>query len=168
MNLYIVRHGEAVRVGEAIPRDADRVLTPRGEQDARHAGKALALLDGSVRLILTSPLVRAVQTGKLIGDAFADEVNIQSSDLLVPGFRYKALLDALAALKSGGSVVLVAHQPDLTNFISWLIADESYASIGMVPAAVAYVTIEPPVQSGETTLRWLLTPEIVTTLVPQN
>jgi len=165
MNLYIIRHGEAVRVGGAITRDADRVLTPGGERDARRVGEALARIDGSVRLVLTSPLVRAVQTGHLVGAAFATAPTVEPSELLLPGFRHKALLEKLASLPGGESVVLVAHQPDLTQLISWLITDDSSASIGMAPAAVAHVSVAPPLQSGEAMLRWLLTPEIVQTFV---
>jgi phosphohistidine phosphatase len=166
MNLYLIRHGEAVRIGGAITRDADRVLTPGGEEDARRVGKALARIDGSARLVLTSPLMRAVQTGRLVGAAFATAPTVQPSELLVPGFRHKALLEELAGLPVGGSVVVVAHQPDLTQLISWLIADDFSASIAMAPAAVALVSIAPPLQSGEAMLRWLLTPEIVQTFVP--
>ncbi len=165
MNLYIIRHGEAVRVGGAITRDADRVLTPGGERDARRVGEALARIDGSVRLVLTSPLVRAVQTGRLVGAAFATAPTVEPSELLLPGFRHKALLEKLASLPGGESVVLVAHQPDLTQLISWLITDDSSTSIGMAPAAVAHVSVAPPLQSGEAMLRWLLTPEIVQTFV---
>ena len=166
MNLYIIRHGEAVRVGGAITRDADRVLTPGGERDARRVGEALARIDGSVRLVLTSPLVRAVQTGRLVGAAFATAPTVEPSELLLPGFRHKALLEKLASLPGGESVVLVAHQPDLTQLISWLITDDSSTSIGMAPAAVAHVSVAPPLQSGEAMLRWLLTPEIIQTFVP--
>jgi phosphohistidine phosphatase len=166
MNLYIIRHGEAVRLGGAVSRDADRTLTPRGEEDARRLGKALARIDNSVRLIMTSPLLRAVETGRLVGAAFASGLAVQPSDRLVPGFRHKALLEEIALRSDEGSVALVAHQPDLTQFISWLIADDASASIGMPPAAAAHVRIAPPVQFGEATLRWLLTPEILHTLVP--
>ena len=165
MNLYIIRHGEAVRVGGAITRDADRVLTPGGERDVRRVGEALARIDGSVRLVLTSPLVRAVQTGRLVGAAFATAPTVEPSELLLPGFRHKALLEKLASLPGGESVVLVAHQPDLTQLISWLITDDSSTSIGMAPSAVAHVSVAPPLQSGEAMLRWLLTPEIVQTFV---
>jgi len=166
MNLYLIRHGEAVRVGGAITRDADRFLTPRGEEDARRAGKALTRIDGSVRLVMTSPLLRAIQTGRLVGTAFTTALPVEPSERLVPGFRHKALLEELAVRTGEESVVIVAHQPDLTQFISWLIADSASASIGMAPGAVAHVTIAPPVSSGEATLRWLLTPEIIQTLVP--
>lgn len=166
MNLYLIRHAKAGRIGGEITRDADRILTPQGEADALRVGKLLARIDGSVSLVLTSPLLRAVETGRLVARAFPASPTVQPSELLRPGFRHRALLEELAGHPAEESLVLVAHQPDLTQFISWLIADDSSASIDMAPGAVAHVGISQPVPSGEAMLRWLLSPEILQSFFP--
>ena len=56
MNLYIVRHAEAVPLGRGISRDADRPLSAHGERDAAVVGRVLALADPAVRTI---PAVRS-------------------------------------------------------------------------------------------------------------
>ena len=66
MNLYIARHAEALALGGTIVRDADRRLSPRGEDDAALMGRALARLDPDVDIIVTSPLVRSIETGEIV------------------------------------------------------------------------------------------------------
>jgi phosphohistidine phosphatase len=163
MNIYVIRHAEATPIGGTIVRDADRLLSEEGEAHARLAGVALALLDPSIKVILTSPLARAQQTGALFAKAFAPERPVRPSENLLPGFRYASLLEELTSYGTGGSVAAVGHLPDLANFISWLIADGSHTSVAMSPGSIAHISIDAGSQQ-EGTLRGLLTPEVIAAL----
>src|SRR3954467_11877205 len=59
--IWLLRHAEA----EPGSPDEARKLTPKGEEQARNAGLALARLGVKPDLCLTSPRVRAVQTAEL-------------------------------------------------------------------------------------------------------
>jgi phosphohistidine phosphatase len=164
MNVYLVRHAEALPVGGAVTRDADRVLSPGGEEQARVMAKALSHLERSVGAVITSPLTRARMTGEILASAFAVEPPLRASENLSPGFHYKSLLEELLEQGKAGSVVAVGHQPDMANFISWLVADASPVSLSMPPGAMALLVVDPLSPQDQALLRWLLTPAVAAAL----
>jgi len=167
MYLYLVRHAEAARVGGDIVHDADRVLTPKGEEEAGLIGRALARLDAQIDFILTSPLARAVQTGGIIGAEGGSRASVRTTANLAPGFSRKSFLAELASLGSNARVIAVGHQPDLGELLSSLIADSGRAVVAFPPGAAAKVFVPPPLTTDEATLHWLLTPDTVRCVFPQ-
>jgi phosphohistidine phosphatase len=162
VNLYVVRHAEALPVGGIISRDADRRLSPRGEEDAALMGRALAHLDPNLEIVVTSPLRRAVETGEIIGEALSDHPIMHISEHLAPGLSPAALLRELMALSAGAHIAAIGHQPDMSNFISHLIGGGREASVAMRTCAVARLELD---GSGTRAhLGWLLTPDTVKVL----
>src|SRR5437667_6035385 len=70
MEIYVVRHGIAVPSEAGIP-DRFRPLTSKGRRRFRRTARRFARL-GELDLILTSPLVRAVQTAEILVAAVKD------------------------------------------------------------------------------------------------
>lgn len=165
MDLYLVRHAEAVRVGGTIIRDVDRHLTDDGERDAALMGQALSRIDSEITMVLTSPLVRAVQTGEIIGKQLAAPPIVKSSERLAPGFSQQSLLDELLALSGDSAVVAIGHQPDMTMFIGFLTSATRSAAVAMSTGSIAHVHVDALPAGTESWLRWLLTPEIVQKLL---
>ena len=168
MNLYIVRHGEAAPLGGAVTRDADRPLTPRGEEDARLMGGALTALGGNIGQILSSPLTRAVQTARLISSRLPGTPPVSTTTNLSPGFRPKALLADLAAAAGMTGLILVGHQPDLGELIAFLVGDGSGAGIAFPAGAAAKLSVTAGSPPRDAALHWLLTPEAVRRLQSRN
>lgn len=156
MNLYLVRHADAVPIGGEIRSDFDRTLSERGRADALLMAKTLAQIDIDVKAVLTSPLVRAVQTGEIFGKALLREA--EPTRLLEPGFDVRALADELMSNTNGAGIVAIGHQPDMSMFISYLVSPAHAAAVAMETCAIACIAIPP---SGVSQLRWLLTPETV-------
>jgi phosphohistidine phosphatase len=104
VRLYLVRHAEAE------PGDPDelRRLTPEGIRQARELGASLRSEGLKPDAILTSPLLRARETGDELGMALG--TNPETDERLAPG----ATADGLRAAVSGRGEVVVAigHQPD--------------------------------------------------------
>jgi phosphohistidine phosphatase len=164
MNLYIARHADAQPIGGTVVRDADRPLSKQGERDAAAVGWALAGLEPATPLIVTSPLVRALRTGDVFRRAFIRPPVLETWEELAPGFRRRALLTRVNALTEA-AVILVGHQPDLTNFIAYLVADGA-AEIALTPGAIALLKLQPGGSIGNARLHWLLTPDIINALHP--
>ena len=103
MRLYLVRHAEAA------PGDPDelRPLTAAGRRQARAVGERLAR-EGPPDAVVTSPLLRARETGDLI--ARGTGVAAVADERLAPGATAQDVLAAAAG--RGGTVVVVGHQPD--------------------------------------------------------
>ena len=88
MRIYLCRHAQAA-AGEP---DELRELTPEGLEQARALGRRLAALPAPPRLVLTSPLVRARQTGAELADATGATVRVEEA--LAPGATAAALIEA--------------------------------------------------------------------------
>ena len=104
MRLYLVRHAEAA------PGDPDetRPLTSEGREQARALGARLRHEDASPSVVLTSPLLRARETGAELAKAL--DVESKPEDRLAPGASVE---DVRAAVEGRGEqVVVVGHQPD--------------------------------------------------------
>ena len=107
MQLYLVRHAEAAD-GEP---DELRPLTADGRRAARTLGERLAA-DGVVPdAVLTSPLLRARETGAELARPVGLEP--EPDDRLAPGATAESV--RAAAAERGETVVVIAHQPDCSR-----------------------------------------------------
>jgi len=104
MRLYLVRHAEAAP-GEP---DELRPLTPDGRQQARELGQRMRDELARPEAILTSPLLRARETGGELARAL--EVDPEAEERLAPGATVEDVRAVLAG--RGDPVVVVGHQPD--------------------------------------------------------
>ena len=168
ISLVLVRHAEAAGVTSGAPHVGERPLTSRGTDDARVIGRLLARLERPPALILTSSLRRAVQTGELIGSAFPAPVRCAINMALEPGFRNGDLLEELLVLRRAGeqSIVAVGHQPDVGNFIGFLIAGSAPTSVAMAPGTAARLTMRATGGRPEAVLHWLMPPLTMHALLP--
>ena len=112
--LWLLRHGEAVPHGSRGD-DAARELTPKGEHQARTAGRALARLNVELDACYTSPKVRARDTARLACEALgvgADEVSGLGS-----GFDRAEAQELLGAHGADACVLVVGHNPDFEQVV---------------------------------------------------
>ena len=104
MQLYLVRHAEAAD-GEP---DELRPLTAEGRRAARTLGERLAA-DGVVPdAVLTSPLLRARETGAELARPAGLEP--EPDERLAPGATAESVRAAVA--ERGETVIVIGHQPD--------------------------------------------------------
>lgn len=108
--IYLLRHGDAEKGGGE---DAARRLTPKGERQARNAGRALAVLGAELDACLTSPKARAADTARLACAELGLEPEI-SEDLVGGSF------DARDLAAGRSEVILVGHEPDLSGEVGRL------------------------------------------------
>jgi phosphohistidine phosphatase len=128
MRLVLVRHAEAAP-GEP---DELRALTPEGREQAR--ALAAELVAKRPDAVLTSPLLRARQTGEAI--ARAAGVEAAADDLLAPGATANDVL--LAAAELDGTVVVVCHNPDCQQIAAELGAPATH---GFPPAGFTVIDL---------------------------
>ncbi|HEU4598539.1 MAG TPA: histidine phosphatase family protein [Solirubrobacterales bacterium] len=108
--IYLIRHGDAE---EGAGEDAARRLTPKGERQARDAGRALVAMEAAIDACLTSPKVRAADTARLACEALGLEPEI-AEELRGGPF------DSLSLAAGRGDVLLVGHEPDFSNEVGRL------------------------------------------------
>jgi len=123
--VFLVRHAHAEK-GEP---DESRQLSERGRSEARLLAEALAARDDPPRLVLTSPLLRARQTGEEI--TRAAEAELRVDERLAPGATADLLREALAG--EDGPVAAIGHQPDCSHIALALTGtDPGFATGGML------------------------------------
>jgi phosphohistidine phosphatase len=118
--IWLLRHADAEPHGTRP--DDERRLTARGERQAIAAGLALAGMGVQFDAVLVSPKVRAQKTAELASAQWSDAARrlLQTHDPLAGGFDSS---EALAAFKKVGArnrLLLVGHEPDLSNVIGSL------------------------------------------------
>lgn len=129
--LFLMRHSIAVPA-DFQTTDDSRWLTERGRTLASVAGSALedelARLGLGMACIVTSPLVRTVQTAELVAARLGYQGEIRAMHSLRSEFPTQRALDALGAL--GHEVVLaVTHEP-LVSAMSSLHAGAGHSGFG--------------------------------------
>ncbi|MFH0887080.1 MAG: phosphohistidine phosphatase SixA [bacterium] len=151
MNLFLLRHGDAL---PGSPDEA-RKLSQKGVKQIKKMAKVLIKTDVSFDLILSSPLIRAMQTAEIVADKF--EGKIETSDVLSPGCKIEVLFQELLK-HNNNSVLIVGHEPDFGHIIGNIIGTGH--PIPLRKGGLVLIDIEDPnIQKG--TLVWFLDPDIL-------
>jgi phosphohistidine phosphatase len=162
MNLYIMRHGIAVdRDPVSFPDDSRRPLTLKGEDRVRLIADAMRSLELSFDHILSSPHLRASQTAEIVVSALGAKDQLDFTDTLAPEGDPKALIRAVNQLKPAPeNVLLVGHEPFLSQFIALLISGQPDAAIDLKKGGLARLELEGSLRHGKCAeLVWLFAPK---------
>lgn len=156
MIIYLLRHADA----EASHPDGDasRRLTKRGRNALRAAAPLWLRLKVKPDVVLTSPLVRAVETAELLREGTGAPEPIED-DRLRPGATWDAVSAAIGERSHARRVMLVGHEPDLSEIAAEL---TGAAAVRMRKGAVACLefTGAPAARTAE--LAWLIDPDLYT------
>ncbi len=123
MEVYLFRHGIAVeKNGESYPNDEDRPLTMKGQRLVQQAARGLqSILRAPPNIILTSPLARAKKTAELLAATLNCPRRMKVLPALAPSASEIGLLKALGNYSSKKVILLVGHEPNLSNFLALLL-----------------------------------------------
>jgi phosphohistidine phosphatase len=161
MELLIIRHAIAFeRDHHRWADDGARPLSPSGVRRSRKAAAGLKELCKVPDRLLTSPLVRARQTAKILTEV-AGWPPAEIAPELTPGEGAVAVLTLLGK-NSSKRIAIVGHQPDLSALLTaCLVKDGSDAPIEMKKNAVACLSFEGKVRAGRAALKWLAPPRML-------
>jgi len=124
MIIHVVRHAEAVERTPEVPEE-HRYLTPRGRKRFRKIAKSLKKLGIDPDVILTSPLVRSVQTADILAERLRFTRELQVAALLAPGFQPQSLGKLLSGYPQAKEIAIVGHEPDLGALTRALFAEQA-------------------------------------------
>jgi phosphohistidine phosphatase len=161
MLLYLVRHADAVAVGEdGVTTDAERHLSPKGLRQA--AKVALFLRDHAEApdAIVSSPLLRSVQTAEQIAGVVAPGAKVTAMRELAPGTAPAAVFDAICRRKRQ-SIIAVGHMPDLALLSGVLLTGTACEFLDFGKAATAAFDLSTPTEPAAAKLLWFVRPRLV-------
>jgi len=159
---YVMRHGVAVtRDSAGFPDDSKRPLTPEGKQKMRKITAGLKRAGFDVDWIVTSPLVRAVETAEIVAEGLGRGVPLDFCDALAPGGSAEALIAFLAKHPTRKRVLVVGHEPDLSELCSRLLGAGRHGNFAFKKGGCCLITFDvfPPKSPGR--LVWWLTPRLM-------
>ncbi len=160
--LYIMRHGLAVTGGSVrFSDDAQRPLVAEGKEKMREIAGGLKRMGFEVDWIVTSPLVRAVETAGIIAESLASSVPVDVCEAMRPGGSPEDVITFLAKRPSHTRVLVVGHEPDLSELAARLIGAGSHANLAFKKGGCCMISFDefPPKNPGQ--LVWWLTPRLL-------
>jgi phosphohistidine phosphatase len=161
MDLYIIRHALAAdRDDPRWPDDESRPLTEDGAKRFARMVELLADRGMEPGVIAASPLVRCVETARILS-AGTGNPKVVELDSLRPGGEVEPLLQWTARQsRDFESIAWVGHAPDVDRLTAALIGDQK-AWIRFAKGAVAAVRFDSPPALGTGELHWLVTAKVL-------
>jgi len=158
MDIYFLRHASAGQASQA-GNDEKRPIDKTGEQQSREVARALAALEVKLDVIISSPLTRAVQTAKITAAELDHKDEIVTDGALRPEASYKQFEHLLARFGKNKAIMVVGHNPSMTDFLNQMLAGSDSAEfIDFKKGAVAKVEKD---GSEAAVLKWYMTPKLV-------
>jgi len=112
--VVLLRHGIAHPRGTKPEEERD--LTPIGHQRMREVARGLANLFPKAGALVSSPLLRCIQTAEWVEKSYGGKLAIETRDELRPeGDRaaFRTLIDSIHARR----IIIVGHEPYLSEAI---------------------------------------------------
>jgi phosphohistidine phosphatase len=166
MLLYIVRHGIAERPSAFI-QDRNRSLTEEGKAIVTEL--AIALTEKGVHpdTIISSPYLRAKQTADLLATGFSSPLIVETDSRLMPNSTPSLLQEILIEYTASASVMIVSHEPAVSEFAMTLCSKDADKVYGFSPASVCCIVIE-SIPRLRGTLYWFSSAEDIISSVGNN
>ncbi|MGH7221537.1 MAG: SixA phosphatase family protein [Nitrospiraceae bacterium] len=164
MDCVLLRHGIAVERDEWEGKDVDRPLTDRGAKRVAQVAAGLNQLDVQPTHVLSSPLIRAIETAKIAHRSLRVRSVVQIVDALLPDAPPDRLLSILHNLPPESCVLCVGHEPQLGMAASVMLAGKPSTAFPFKKAGACLIELSIPVKPGRGVLRWWLTPSQLWTI----
>lgn len=160
MELYLLRHGKAQEHTQNIASDAKRELTEVGKKELDCIAKAIKNLEIDVGDIFSSPLIRAKQTAEIVvKHVKSKKKSIKIWNELKPEIDVEKTIKKLTMLKPDSSIVLVGHEPHLTDLISKIISIDGTVNISLKKGGLAHIRCNITKGKISGSLRSIMTPK---------
>lgn len=159
MDVYVLRHGKAEVRSSNVKSDYRRELTVTGKKELECISKSIKNMNIKFDYIVSSPLLRAKQTAEIVMSRVKSKKrSIIFWNELKPESSVDNILKRLCDLKHDSSILLVGHEPILSEMIGSLISS-SGVSISLKKGGFAHVQciVQNSILVGS--LRSILTPK---------
>jgi phosphohistidine phosphatase len=117
IDIYIIRHGAAVELDNEIAEEGFRYLSQEGKKRTEEVAAKLKELHTHFDLILSSPLVRAVQTAEIFASALKYEGEVRTAAELKGGGSFGRFQQLLNRHSHNKSIAIIGHVPDVHHYI---------------------------------------------------
>lgn len=168
MEIYIIRHGVAADLDSEIVEEGYRYLTIHGRNHCKIVAQRLKDLKVKFDMILSSPLVRAVQTAEVFACALKYDSEIRTAIELIGGSSYNRFLQMVMRNSHHDTLGIFGHAPDVNSFSLNLIKNDSIKNIQLnfKNASVCKINFNTEKQTGK--FVWFLNSENMKLVEPPS
>lgn len=159
MELYLLRHGIA-EDQSSTGRDDDRELTPDGRKKLRDTLKVAANAGVKPSLLMSSPLVRAVQTAEIAAEMLAYKNNLAQTEALVPDSSPERVWEEVRLHREIDKVMIVGHEPLFSTTVAFLLASPALL-VDFKKGAIVRIDFGGFGPQPRGVLRWMVVPKLV-------
>jgi phosphohistidine phosphatase len=158
MRIYILRHGIAEEASAHTP-DFKRELTDEGRRKLGGVLRLARRAGVQPELVLSSPLVRAVQTAGMAREVLQVDAAIHETRTLVPEGSPRNVWEELRGMRNLEAVLLAGHEPLLSILTAYLLGSPEL-QVQMAKAAMVCIEMDQFRGEPHGTLRWMVTPKL--------
>jgi phosphohistidine phosphatase len=158
MEIYLLRHAIAEE-RSASGRDSDRQLTEEGRQKLRKVMKRAAGAGVEPSLILSSPLIRAVQTAEVAAEVLKYAGKIVKVDSLTPDSSPREVWEEIRTRKDEPAILLAGHEPLYSATTAYLLGS-TRSMVDFRKAGLVRIDVQGFGASPGGVLQWMLTPKL--------
>ncbi len=159
MKLYLIRHAPAeLRHEFALTGQPDhlRPITLKGAERTQKMIQYFKKSEEDIQVFLKSPFIRCVQTGDVFKEDFPDAKFLQTENLC-PDHSAQKLYEEIQSYNVD-SLGIIGHEPDLGQFLSWLLFRQATDHFPLKKSGMAKVDLY---KDGRSYLKWMLRPKLV-------
>ncbi len=147
---------------ELLANDELRPLTADGVRKMRKNMQGLIRFVEEPDLMVTSPLVRAIQTAEILQASWS-HLEATSVEELKPDSNpadFSKWLDTMK-LSPDAIVVIIGHEPHLSSLVSWFLGGTSRPMVELKKGGACLIDFKAGVDKGRGRLSWLATPKML-------
>jgi phosphohistidine phosphatase len=146
--VVFLRHGIAEPHGSGP--DEDRALTDIGKKRMAEIAHGLHDIFPKVKLVVSSPLKRAMQTAEYVAKVY--RLNVETHESLRPGADFSALIRDTPARR----FIVVGHEPTMSS--TMLRLTHMSGSLELKKGGCYGVRV---LENGDAQLEWMLPPRVM-------
>jgi len=162
MYIYFLRHANAGMPNATDAKDEKRHLDLRGIKHGHDVGRALAAMNVTLDVIVSSPLLRALQTAEIVAREMRHRSKVVTDAALRPGASYEEFQQLLDRHSRTEAIMVVGHNPNLSQFLNKLLPGGNGATpIELKKGSIAKVEKE---GRNPAILKWYMTPKVVSAI----
>jgi phosphohistidine phosphatase len=161
MKLLVIRHapaGDRDRFAESGKPDDLRPVTAGGHKKMGLAARGLRALVPRIDLLVSSPLLRAQETAKIVAKAYGIDVG-ETTPALDPGSAMERFTEWAAPHADKDVVALVGHEPHLSTLVTWLLCGQEESKVQLRKGGACLIELEGAPRAGAAILLWLQPPK---------
>jgi phosphohistidine phosphatase len=157
--VYIIRHGAAAELDNEIVEEGYRYLTIHGRNHCKIVAQRLKDMKTRFDVVISSPIVRAVQTAEVFASVLKYEGEVKTAIELIGGNSMHRFIQMLKRHSHNKTIGLFGHAPDVNHFSTGLIKgqDTKNVQINFKNASVCKINFDAESETGR--LEWFLNSE---------